>query len=513
MKPTELSIEPDRSRSATAAASPAPRSEGLRKNALGTWGIVFMVISAAAPLTIVAGVAPLAILIGGVGAPIVYTLAGVILGIFAIAFMAMTRYVKALGGFYTYITHSLGKVVGLGSSFVALVSYNALQIGLYGLLGAQGHDLLKNEFGIEVPWWAMALLGIFAVFFVAYCGVDIGAKVLGVLLVCESLILVLFAIAVLVQGGARGITLGSFSPSALFSPGMFVIIGFGFAAFMGFESTALYREEARNPNRTIPRATYISVAFMAVFYGFVIWSVIIAVGETNAQAAAGKDTAGLVFAQANHYLGAWAELVMYLLILTSVYASQLAFHNAINRYTYSLARDRVLPRILHRTNPKTGSPYVSGVVQTVLAVIVVAIFALANGDPYLQLLLWVNSPGLIGIILLQVITCVAVVVFFVRRRGLPRAWYVIPCAAVAGVAQIVVLYVLCSSIDLLTSGGPIIDTIVLVAIPITFLVGVVLASIWKRTRPGIYARIGGTAVQDPADTADADANLAEGEHA
>jgi amino acid transporter len=359
----------------------------------------------------------------------------------------------------------------------------------------------------------MALLGIFAVFFVAYCGVDIGAKVLGVLLVCESLILVLFAIAVLVQGGARGITLGSFSPSALFSPGMFVIIGFGFAAFMGFESTALYREEARNPNRTIPRATYISVAFMAVFYGFVIWSVIIAVGETNAQAAAGKDTAGLVFAQANHYLGAWAELVMYLLILTSVYASQLAFHNAINRYTYSLARDRVLPRILHRTNPKTGSPYVSGVVQTVLAVIVVAIFALANGDPYLQLLLWVNSPGLIGIILLQVITCVAVVVFFVRRRGLPRAWYVIPCAAVAGVAQIVVLYVLCSSIDLLTSGGPIIDTIVLVAIPITFLVGVVLASIWKRTRPGIYARIGGTAVQDPADTADADANLAEGEHA
>ncbi len=261
MESTELSAPA--ARAGTPADAAAPQSEGLRKNALGTWGIVFMVISAAAPLTIVAGVAPLAILIGGIGAPMVYTIAGIILGIFAIAFMAMTRYVKALGGFYTYITHALGKAVGLGSSFVALVSYNALQIGLYGLLGAQGHDLLKNEFGIDVPWWVIALVGILAVFFVAYRGVDIGAKVLGVLLVAESLILVIFAIAVLVQGGAQGITFGTFNPGALFNPGMFAILGVGFAAFMGFESTALYREEARNPNRTIPRATYISVAFMA----------------------------------------------------------------------------------------------------------------------------------------------------------------------------------------------------------------------------------------------------------
>ncbi len=495
MESTELSSTPERTAPAAGTAAP---NEGLRKNALGTWGIVFMVISAAAPLTIVAGVAPLAILIGGIGAPVIYTLAGIILGIFAIAFMAMTRYVKALGGFYTYIAHALGKAVGLGSSFVALVSYNALQIGLYGLLGAQGHDLLKTEFGIDIPWWAIALIGIAAVFFVAYRGVDIGAKVLGVLLVCESLILVIFAIAVLVQGGAEGITFGTFSPRALFNPGLFAILGVGFAAFMGFESTALYREEARDPNRTIPRATYISVGFMAIFYGFIIWAVVIAVGETNAQVAAGKDTAGLVFAQANHYLGPWAEFVMYLLILTSVYASQLAFHNAINRYTYSLARDRVLPPILHRTS-KTGSPYVSGIVQTILAVIVVGIFAIMNGDPYLQLLLWVNSPGVLGIILLQVITCVAVVVFFVRRKDLPRAWYVIPCAVVAGIAMTGVLYVLFTSIDLLTGGGVIIDFVVLAVTPVTFVVGFVLALVWKRTRPDVYAGIGGPTVTDEAD--------------
>ena len=465
-------------------------STSLRRNALGTGGMVFMVISAAAPLTIVAGVAPLAILVGGIAAPVVYAGAGLVLGIFAVAFMAMTRYVKALGGFYTYITEALGKAIGLGSSFLALYSYNALQIGLYGLLGAQAHDLLQTEFGVEIPWWAIAIVAVIAVYAVAYRGVDVGAKVLGVLLGLETLILLLFAAAVLITGGAAGITFGTFSPAALLNPGLLGILGFGFAAFMGFESTALYREEARNPNRTIPRATYISVAFMAVFYGFIVWAVIVAVGESHVQAAAAKNTAGLVFVEAGKYLGPWAEFTMYLLILTSVYASQLAFHNAINRYTFSLARDGALPRVLSRTN-RQGSPAVSGLVQTILSLVVIVFFAAIHGDPYLQLLLWVNSPGVLGIVLLQAITGVAVVVSFLRRRELPRKWYVIPAAVVAGLAMLAVLYVLTANLDLLTSGGPVVDAIILASVVVVFFAGVVLAAVWKRTRPEAYRAIGG----------------------
>ncbi len=489
---TEQQSHPDPGRAPAAAPSAGmpPADGALRTNALGTGGIVFMVISAAAPLTIVAGIAPLAILIGGIAAPLVYTVAGIVLGVFAIAFMAMTRYVKALGGFYTYITEALGKAVGLASSFVALFSYNALQIGLYGLLGAQGHDLLKNEFGIDVPWWVIALAGVLAVFAVAYRGVDVGAKVLGVLLSAEALILVLFAVVVLIRGGAEGVTFGTFDPQALLNPGLFAVAGFGFAAFMGFESTALYREEARSPEKTIPRATYISVAFMAVFYGFVVWAIIVAVGESHVQEAAAKNTAGLVFDTAGKYLGPWAELTMYILIITSVYASQLAFHNAINRYTFSLARDGALPKVLHRTN-RFGSPAVSGAVQTVLALVVVGIFAVAGGDPYLQLLLWVNSPGVFGILALQVITCVAVVVFFVRNRTLPRKWYVIPSAVAAGLIMLAVVYVLAVNVDLLTAAGPVVDTIILLCVPVVFAIGIVLAVVWRRTRPEAYARIGG----------------------
>ncbi|GAA5025630.1 APC family permease [Microbacterium fluvii] len=473
----------------------------LQRNALGTGGIVFMVISAAAPLTIVAGVAPLAILIGGVSAPLVYTIAGIILAIFAVAFMAMTKHVKALGGFYTYITEALGKAAGLGASLVALVSYNALQIGLYGMMGTAGHDLLQVEFGIDVPWWLIAGVGIAAVFVVAWRGIDVGAKVLGVLLVAETLILLVLAVAILAQGGAEGITFGTFDPANIFTPGMFAVMGMGFAAFMGFESTALYREEARDPERTIPRATYISVVFMALFYGFIVWTIVVGVGESNVVGAAAENTAGLVFATASDYLGGWAELVMYLLILTSVYASQLAFHNAINRYTFSLARDGVLPRRLYDTDPKTHSPVVSGLAQTALAALVVAVFAVLGMDPYLQLLLWVNSPGVVGIIVLQILTCIAVVVFFVKRPQLARRWYVLPAAIVAGLAMTVILVILCLTFDLLTAASPLVNGLLIAITPVTFLVGVVLAVRWKRTRPDVYARIGGH--RDEAETIDA----------
>src|ERR1700712_4445421 len=205
-----------------AAQSAAETPSGLRTGALVVRSIVFIVISAAAPLTIIAGIAPLAILIGGVGAPVVYIFAGVVLAIFAIAFMGMTRYVKTLGGFYAYITSALGKAVGLGASFLAFLSYNALQIGLYGLLGVSAHQLFIG-FGIDLPWWFFAIVAIAAVYFVAARGVDVGAKVLAVLLVAESAILLAFAIAVLIQGGAEGITFGSFTPESVFNPGLFAI--------------------------------------------------------------------------------------------------------------------------------------------------------------------------------------------------------------------------------------------------------------------------------------------------
>jgi amino acid transporter len=474
----------------SSAVLATPEPADLKRNALGTGGIVFLVVSAAAPLTVMAGVAPLAIAIAGIGAPSAYLIAGIMLAIFAVAFMGMSRHVKGSGGFYSYITVGLGRHIGLGAATVAFVSYNALQIGLYGLLGLQAQSVFATLTGVKVPWWLFAIIALMLVWWLGYRGIDVGAKVLGVLLVAESAILGVLAVWILAHGGAHGISFASFSPHAIFTPGMAAVLGISFAAFMGFEATALYRKEARNPDRTIPRATYIAVGFMGLFYAFITWSVIQAFGDAQAPASAGKDLVGFFFTAMDRYVGTWGALVMSVLLLTSVYAAQLAFHNSINRYTFSLARDGIFPRALGHVHPKFGSPSRAGTLQSVMALIVILIFAVAGADPYLQLLLWVNSPGVFGILILQGLTAVAVIVFFMKNRALGRAWHVVPAAIVAAALMVGVLALVLSNISLLTNSTGVVNYIIVGIVPVSFVIGMIWAQVLKRRRPEAYQRIG-----------------------
>ncbi|OXM65873.1 APC family permease [Amycolatopsis vastitatis] len=473
-----------------AGSSPDPAPDSLKRGVLGTRSLVFMVVAAAAPLTVMAGVAPLAIMIGGIGAPAGYMGAGIVLAVFAVAFTRMTRHVGSAGAFYAYIAKGLGKTWGFVAALLALMSYNTLQIGIYGLFAAQAKATLADVFGLDVPWPVIALAAVALVLLVAWLGIDVGAKVLGVLLVLESGILLLMAIGVLTHGGASGVDAKSFAPGALFTPGMGGVLAFSFAAFMGFESTVLYRREARNPERTIPRATYIAVGFMAVFYCFVVWSVIQAFGSGQVVSAAAGDIGGLFFTAIGTYVGSWAATVMHLLVISSVYAAQLAFHNAITRYTHALAQDGLLPAWVGKVHPRYGSPYRASIVQTVLAAAVIAVFAVAGADPYTQLLLWVNTPGVVGILVLQTLTAIATVAYFLRRNKAASTPVAVAAGIVSSVLLAVATFILVDSVGLLTAASATLNVVLVSIVPATMLIGGAVAVWLRKRRPAAYARIG-----------------------
>src|SRR6185437_8442815 len=268
---------------------------GLAAGTLGTASVAFFVVAAAAPLLVMAGVAPLAIGFGGVGAPSGYLIAGVTLAIFAVGFTAMTKYIHNAGAFYAYISRGLGPTAGIVAAVVALVSYNALEIGMFGALGGFAHLTIGSLTGLSLPWWVWALIGLVNVWILGSRSIHVGSQFLIALLAAETGILVLLAVAVLVKGGANGLSLTSFTPAHTFTPELGAVLTFAFAAFMGFESTALYREEAKQPDRTIPRATYIAVAFLGLFYAFMVWIVVEAYGPDNAQNAALENPAEMYF--------------------------------------------------------------------------------------------------------------------------------------------------------------------------------------------------------------------------
>ena len=95
-----------------------------------------------------------------------------------------------------------------------------------------------------------------------------------------------------------------------------------------------------------------------------------------------------------------------LLFATSLFAALLSFHNAVARYAFALGRERVIPPVFSRVHPRTGAPYVASFTQTVLALAVVAIFALADADPVLKLFTWLTNLGALGVLLLMAVDVV-----------------------------------------------------------------------------------------------------------
>ncbi|WP_405781269.1 APC family permease [Streptomyces sp. NBC_01378] len=470
--------------SATATAA----EPTLRAGTLGTADIAFFVVSAAAPLTVMAGVAPFAIALGGIGAPVGYLLAGLTLAVFAVGFTTMSRHVRSAGAFYAYITRGLGRSVGIGAALLAMVGYNGMEIGVYGLLGTATQDTLHALFGIDIPWLPVSLAGLVLIWYGGFRSIDFGAKLLGVLLCAETGILVLLAGGVLLKGGAHGLSAASFAPGNVLVPGTAAVLAFAFAAFTGFESTVIYRREARDPGRTVRRATYIAVAFLGVFYAFIVWTVIQAFGDAHVVQAAGSDPAGLFFSAITTFVGGWAADLMHILIVTSVLASLLAFHNAINRYGLALAEEGVLPKMFGTVHAKHRSPYLAGVAQTVLGAAVVLAFWAAGADPYAQLLLWVNTPGMIGLMALQLLAAIAVPFYFRRithEEGVLRT-VVAPIAATVLLSIAIVL--VCTHLDLFTGASSLVNMILMAVAPAVFVLGIALARRLRRTRPDVYER-------------------------
>jgi len=276
----------------------------------------------------------------GVGGPGAYLAATVVLLLFAVGYATMSRCVTSAGGFAAYISRGLGRPWGFAAAFVALLAYNAMLAGIFGQLGAFAHDILLDQLGIDLPWQAWVAIGLAIVAILGYRDVQISARVLGVLLICEVLILLLLDVVIIGDGGDSGLTGTGFEPAKVFGGAAGVAITFAFSCFVGFEATTIYGEEARDPKRTVPRATYVAILAIGLFYTLTMWAIGAGYGSGEVAKAAQSNPVAFVLDLNTRYVGSTATDIMNLLVITSLFAVVLAFHNTLARYLYSRARRR-----------------------------------------------------------------------------------------------------------------------------------------------------------------------------
>ncbi|MEV2271493.1 APC family permease [Nonomuraea africana] len=470
-----------------------PTAQGLASNRLGVPAVVYFVISATAALTVVAGGVPAAYAITGVtGLPLAFLLLGAVLALFSFGYLAMARRVKNAGAFYAFVAHGLGKPLGVGVAWMTLLAYNGLQIGLYGLVGAATSPLIAELSGLTVPWWGIALVAWAVVAVLGMLRVDVNSRVLAVLLLGELAVVLLFNAANLLNPASGGLDLAPLTPQQLFVPGVGALFVFAIASFAGFESSAVFTEEAKNPARTIPVATFLALAILSGLYALSAWSTAVSTGTGQVVARSQGESSALFFNLLGANAGAAAASIAYIVWSTSVIASLIAFHNAIARYVFALGRERALPAVFARTSRRSGAPVAGSLAQSGAALVVIVLWAIAGLDPVRQLFVAVGSFGGFGTLTLLVITSVAVIVFFARRPGVESLWrrLIAPGLAASGLGVVLAFGLGNFDTVLAVDPGSPWRWILPAIYPLAAVVGAIWALRVRANRPDVYAGIG-----------------------
>ncbi|AMB40442.1 MULTISPECIES: APC family permease [Paenarthrobacter] len=470
--------------------TPTRTQEDKLSGNMGVGELVMNVLAFSSPLTTVAGTLPVMLLFSGHTAPGIYLLVTLMLLIFSVGFVRMSRSVEAPGGFYSFVTAGLGKPAGLGGALLALVGYIFIGFFAPSLFALTLQGFVVNTLGgPEIPWYWYGL-GIIAVTtLLAYNRIDLSAKVLTVVMLLESAVVVIFDVAAFASGDvSQGV---GFSMPWITDAGLGLALLFAVGNFFGFEATVIYRDEVKNPDRTIPRATYLAVVGIGLFYAVAAWAYTAFLGADNVQDEAKANTVNLFNDGATALVGKIFADIGVVLLITSILASMLSIQNIAARYSFSLAADGALPRILGRVHPRHKSPYVSAVGVGMVWVVATVVFTLVGVAPE-ALYPIASGSGTFSVLLLMFITSFAVLVYFVRRRSFApeSVWKTIVSPIVSVLFLGLITYLAIANYPELIGGSAVMTAIFMTFTFALFIGGIVYAYFLRSKRPEVYVRLG-----------------------
>jgi basic amino acid/polyamine antiporter, APA family len=219
-----------------------------------------------------------------------------------------------------------------------------------------------------------------------------------------------------------------YDPAVFGLAGVFAGAAIVFFAFIGFDIVATTAEEARDPQRDMPRGILGSLAIVTVLYMAVS---LVVTGmqsytdidpEDAAPLATAFNAVGMEWMGRLIAIGACIGLIVVVMILML----------GQTRVGFAMARDGLLPRGLSKVHPTFGTPYIFTVITGVAV-------ALIGGLVDLTILVNLVSIGTLFAFLL---VSVGVVVLRRTRPDLPRSFRVPAVTAVAILAVLLCLFLM-----------------------------------------------------------------------
>lgn len=499
----------------------------LKVGAVGIVSVLFMALSGAAPITAMTGNVPIAIGYGnGIHAPGGFVFATIVLVLFTIGYTAMSRHITATGAFYGFVSHGLGQVAGMGAGLMATLSYIVFEASLVGIFSSFAKSTIVLFGGPDISWVFFAIICIAIVGTLGFFDIDISGKVLAVFVTSELVVLLAMSLSVLFHGGGpNGLQPGDLNPiagfSAVPSDAKAGIVGaaaiglfFAFWSWVGFETTAVYGEESKEPKKIIPKATMIAVIGLGLFYSFVSWMAISGNGTHQAIAISRGSTGNsfdVFYGVTSQYVGSWAKNIYEVLVVTSSFACALAFHNTASRYIYSFGREGLtdtLHKTIGSTHSKHKSPHVASIFQTVITLIITLGFYFlekpTKSAPDVAYFFQYGLLAIMGTMALLIVMALAsfsVIWYFHVQKRHPETrnwWRTFAAPLVGAIGMLYVVYLLFTNLSFAAGAAatsPVYQVTPYVVIG-TGIAGAILAISIKKFSPDKYQRLGRIVMAD-----------------
>jgi amino acid transporter len=479
----------------------------LRRRAIGLGGVLFISFAAMSPLTGQLGNVPIAIGIGnGIGAPAGFWIGIVMLTLFSVGYVKMMRSVPSSGGFYSFISHGLGRPLGMGAGWLSVFAYAFVEGSLYGAFGYFGNITINQFFHVSIPWPWLAFGALLLNGILAHFDIRVSSQVLGVALIAEIVVLTIMIVAVFAHGGGpTGISAAPINPVNAFK-GLAPGVGIFFAvwSWVGFETIPNYAEESKNPRKIGAQALFICVIGGGLFFAVSAWAVVTGWGTHAVVHEAATNGGNLYYGVTTKFAAVWVTDVMEWLILTSSFACALSFHNTNSRYLYVIGREKIFPASFGRTHDRWKSPHVANAAVTLIVGALMGLFLLvwytsksaqafasfANA-PYYELFGWFAIVATFSVLVNMALSSLATILHFRKPENIAErnVWTteVIPVLSIAVMGA--VLYLLWANLPKI--GGSIIWVNIIPWLCLGWLaIGVVLALVLRKRNPEKYDVLG-----------------------
>jgi basic amino acid/polyamine antiporter, APA family len=319
--------------------------------------------------------------------PLAMILAGGIFVTTALNYAEGTAAIPKAGGSSSFARRAFNETAGFLVGWIQLLNYTAtVSISAYfaiGYLGIFGTYVPALHVLALAPWHAGAALALTAVLIainvigiqessminLALALLDLGTQVVLVILGAWLLLNISTVIHNVHWGVAP--TWGNFLAS----------ISIAMVTYTGIETISNMSEEAKNPGRSVPRATFAvigAVLFVSAFMPTIGLSVFPVHMDTHGQfvtdlATHWKDdpVAGIVSFFRPEALAFWAGVWVAILAFTILVIATNAGLIGISRLSYSLASHDMFPGVFARLHPRFRTPFVSIIVFGIVAALLI----------------------------------------------------------------------------------------------------------------------------------------------